>query len=167
MNCISCINNYTITEDTNSCFDYIPINYFKDNNNNILRRCHPLCTKCFNVSNNDSEMNCLQCEYGYFLKEDTHNCLNPDDYKKREKKDLSRVNSGYLIIFIVILIFSLLTTIGISLSCLFKNKCDKNIINEENKNDEENQIIKNKSIDSDDNNNIIENDNNEILEPIN
>ena len=167
MNCISCINNYTITEDTNSCYDYIPINYFKDNNNNILRRCHPLCTKCFNVSHNDSEMNCLQCEYGYFLKEDTHNCLNPDDYKKREKKDLSRVNSGYLIIFIVILIFSLLTTIGISLSCLFKDKTDKNIINEENKNDEENQIIKNKSIGSDDNNNIIENDNNEILEPIN
>ena len=39
MNCIKCKNNYYLTEDTNSCYNDIPDNYYLDNDQ-ILKRCH-------------------------------------------------------------------------------------------------------------------------------
>ena len=123
MNCISCKENFILTEDTNSCYNYVPINYILENN--ILRRCYSLCSKCIKPSKNESEMNCLQCEYGYFLKEDTHNCIKPEEYKKREHKNISQMNSEFELLFIFILIFSIITAVGISLSWLIKKKEDK------------------------------------------
>lgn len=137
MNCINCLENYFITEDTYSCYDFVPINYIKENY--TLKRCHPLCTECIKPSKNDSNMNCLQCEYGYFLKTDTHNCIKPDEYKKREKKNLSKMKSDFLLLFVFILIFAVLTTLGISLTFLFKHKNERKI--EEQKDEEENQKI--------------------------
>ena len=136
MNCISCKENFFITEDTNSCYNYIPINYILDNN--ILQRCYSLCTKCIKPSKNESEMNCLQCEYGYFLKEDTYNCIKPEEYKKREHKNISQMNSEFELLFIFILIFSIITAVAISLSCLIKKKKDKEELEIDN---EENQRI--------------------------
>ena len=99
------------------------MNYILENN--ILRRCYPLCSKCIKPSKNESEMNCLQCEYGYFLKEDTHNCIKPEEYKKREHKNISQMNSEFELLFIFILIFSIITAVGISLSWIIKKKEDK------------------------------------------
>ena len=84
-------------------------------------------------------MNCLQCEYGYFLKTDTHNCIKPDEYEKREKKNLPKMKSDFLLLFVFILIFAVLTTLGISLTFLFKHKNERKI--EEQKDEEENQKI--------------------------
>lgn len=140
MNCISCIDNYIITEDTQSCYDYTPLNYIIENN--ILKRCYHLCNKCIKPSKNDSDMNCLQCEYGYFLKDDTHNCIKPEDYQKKEIKNLSQMNSEFMILFIFIFIFAILTSVGISLSCLYKCKGEDET--GEQNDDEENQKINNK-----------------------
>ena len=140
MNCISCIDNYIITEDTQSCYDYVPLNYIIENN--ILRRCHHLCTKCIKPSQNDSDMNCLQCEFGYFLKDDSHNCIKPEDSQKKEIKNLSQMNSEFMLLFIFIFIFAILISVGISLSCLYKYK-GENEAGEQN-DDEENQKINNK-----------------------
>jgi len=145
MNCISCLDNYILTEDTQSCYDYVPLNYIIENN--ILRRCHPLCTKCIKPSQNDSDMNCLQCEYGYFLKDDTHNCIKPEDYQKKEKKNLSQMNSEFILLFIFIFILAIITSVGISLSCLYKYKGENE--NGEQNDEEENQKINNKDEKSD------------------
>lgn len=51
MNCETCIDNYFITEDTNSCYNLIPNNYYLDRI--ILRRCHPKCSKCSTGSIDD------------------------------------------------------------------------------------------------------------------
>lgn len=119
MNCISCINNYILTEDTNSCFNYVPLNYIKEDN--ILKRCHPLCSECSQVSKNDSDMHCLQCQYGYFLRTDTYNCINPDEFKKKEKISLTQKSNIYMILFIIIFIISIMFSFFISMSCL--NDC--------------------------------------------
>ena len=145
MNCLSCIDNYILTEDTHSCYDYIPLNYIIENN--ILRRCHSLCTKCIKPSQNDSDKNCLQCEYGYFLKDDTHNCIKPEDYQKKEKKNLSQMNSEFMLLFIFIFIFAILTSVGISLSCLYKYKSENEILLQND--EEEKQKINNKDEKSD------------------
>jgi len=87
-------------------------------------------------------MNCLQCEYGYFLKDDTHNCIKPEDYQKKEIKNLSQMNSEFMILFIFIFIFAILTSVGISLSCLYKCKGEDET--GEQNDDEENQKINNK-----------------------
>ena len=106
MNCDSCIKNYNITEDTKSCYDYMPNNYYLDNN--IYRRCHPRCLTCIKGSKNNSNMNCLNCEsgYGYFYKSDTHNCILSSEFEKRKEKDLRPKYSGYFILFIIIFIIS-------------------------------------------------------------
>lgn len=43
MNCQLCFENYFITEDTHSCYNFIPNNYYLDKN--ILRKCYPNCSK--------------------------------------------------------------------------------------------------------------------------
>ena len=162
MNCISCLDSYIITEDTYSCYDYIPNNYIIEDN--ILKRCHPLCSNCIKPSKNNSEMNCLECMHGYFLKTETYNCIRPEEYKKREEKNLSTKNSKFLLLFIFILIFSILTTLSISLSCLCRRKEETE--NEEQKDYEENQKIINKDDNTDSDINDYE-QRNTLIESIN
>ena len=76
MNCLTCQNNYYITEDTNSCYDNLIDNYYFDFDNKILRRCHPNCFRCYSAPINNTYMNCLVCQNGYFITEDTNSCYN-------------------------------------------------------------------------------------------
>ena len=76
MNCLTCQNNYYITEDTNSCYYNLIDNYYFDFDNKILRRCHPNCLRCISSPINNTYMNCLVCQNGYFITEDTNSCYN-------------------------------------------------------------------------------------------
>ena len=75
-NCLSCKNNYYLTEDTNSCYDTILDNYYFDFDNRMLRRCHPNCFRCSGGPINDTYLNCIDCKYDYFITEDTNSCFN-------------------------------------------------------------------------------------------
>ena len=74
MNCLECIDNYYMTEDTNSCYNKIIDNYYLDNN--ILRRCHPNCKKNNSKAINEYYMNSLECMNNYYMTEDTNLCYN-------------------------------------------------------------------------------------------
>ena len=74
MNCDSCENNYYITEDTKSCYNYVIDNYYLDSDK--LRRCHPNCLKCSSSEKNESYMNCITCQQNYYMTEDTESCYN-------------------------------------------------------------------------------------------
>ena len=76
MNCITCPNNYYLTEDTDSCYDKVIDNYYLDNTTYILRRCHPNCKSCYSQPINDTYMNCISCPNNYYLTEDTDACYN-------------------------------------------------------------------------------------------
>ena len=55
-NCKKCQNNFYITEDTNSCYDFIPNNYYLEKN--ILKKCYYRCLN-FLGGKNEVNMNCL------------------------------------------------------------------------------------------------------------
>ena len=123
MNCITCKSNFYITEDTNSCYKEKE-NYYLDNN--ILRRCHPRCSKCITGSKNDTNMNCLECIYNseenYFYKEDTLNCILPSEFHKRDFIHLSTVPNYVFYIFVAILIFSIIISFSTILSLISKKE---------------------------------------------
>ena len=70
MNCINCINNYFITEDTYSCYTGEIDNYYLDKNKNKYRRCYKDCLRCSSTSVGDNK-NCLKCKNNYYLTEDS------------------------------------------------------------------------------------------------
>ena len=74
MNCTKCVENFYMTEDTNSCYDKVIDNYYLDNN--TLRRCHPNCLKCSTGSKNNTYMNCLKCQDNFYMTEDTYSCYD-------------------------------------------------------------------------------------------
>ena len=74
MNCKKCQNNFFMTEDTESCYDNIIDNYYKDND--TLRRCHKNCLHCTTKPKNDTYMNCIKCRKNFFLTEDTDSCYD-------------------------------------------------------------------------------------------
>ena len=108
MNCITCKNDFYITEDTNSCYKEKE-NYYLDNN--ILKRCHPRCSKCITGSKDNKKMNCLACIYNYediyYYKDDSLNCITASEFKKRDLIDLSSVPNDVFSRFIAILIISI------------------------------------------------------------
>ena len=133
MNCITCENNFYITEDTNSCYKEKE-NYYLDNN--TLRRCHPRCSKCITGSKNDTNMTCLECIYNseenYFYKEDTLNCILPSEFHKRDFIQLSTVPNYVFYIFVAILIFSIIISFTTILSLIFKKEKSSHINDKEN-----------------------------------
>ena len=74
MNCISCKPGFYITEDTNSCYNYILNNYYLDNSDNTLRRCHQNCNLCSGAPENYYSQNCITCKEGYYMTDDTNSC---------------------------------------------------------------------------------------------
>lgn len=93
MNCKTCKDGYNITEDTNSCYEKLPLHYFLDND--IFRRCSENCTKCFN----SSKTSCLDCieNFTFFLSKNS--CVFNEDI---EEMKLERKNSNFRMIFIII-----------------------------------------------------------------
>jgi hypothetical protein len=133
MNCITCKSNFYITEDTNSCYKEKE-NYYLDNN--ILKRCHPRCSKCVTGSKDDTNMSCLECIYKsedkYFYKEDTLNCILPNEFNKREKINLATVPNYVFWLFIFILIFSIIISFITIFSLKFKKEEQPQINDEKN-----------------------------------
>ena len=132
MNCVTCIQNYFITEDTNSCYNGEVENYYLDKD--IYRRCHPRCSKCITGSKDDKNMSCLECMYNieepYFYKIDTQNCILPSEFIMREKISLTISTNFAFIIFTVIFIISLIISFFIFCCslCFKKNNENNNII---------------------------------------
>ena len=88
-NCINCADGYYKTQDSNTnCLleSQIPVNYFKNDSDNIFYKCYTYCNKCteyYNSENND--MNCLECINNYYFVYETNNCYdmsftNDNDY---------------------------------------------------------------------------------------
>ena len=144
MNCITCMKGFKITEDTNSCYEGLPENYYLDND--IFKRCYYRCNKCFNGSDDNSTMNCLSCiSNEYFYRKDTFNCILKNE---TNGTDIIEIKSSILVylLFVVILISSILLS-AIFLYC-YHYKVQNQII-ENNKKDkakeEQEKLIKNNS----------------------
>ena len=77
MNCITCKSNFYLTEDTNSCYDYTPDNYYLDTDvtPNKLRRCFHNCDLCSGAPESYFSQNCLTCKEDYYMTEDTNSCF--------------------------------------------------------------------------------------------
>ena len=136
MNCLKCQNNYYMTEDTNSCYDNVIDNYYLDKDN-ILKRCHQLCLKCYGAPNEES-MNCIECINDpykkYFYKKDVFNCILPNEFEKRENIEFEKINNNYFWLFIVLVFFSLIFVALIFILCKSKDDDDGEIINENEEN---------------------------------
>ena len=124
MNCLTCIENYFITEDTNSCYNTEPDNYYLDKD--IFRRCYERCKKCITFSNDINNMNCLECKSGfnYFYRKDTHNCILPTKY--RDEKNLKISSNIFAKVFLIIALLSLVIAFIILLTCCCKEKLEIN-----------------------------------------
>ena len=120
MNCQTCQDNYFITEDTNSCYNSTPDHYYFDKD--IYKRCHNRCLKCITGSEDDNNMNCLECIYeeNIFYKRDTHNCIFPNEFKKRDIPEIKTQTSKFFYVFFAILILSIFFTVIITSCCCCK-----------------------------------------------
>ena len=72
MNCKTCIENYFITEDTKSCYNYVLDNYYLDIM--TLKRCFRNCFLCNGAPSDRHHMNCTTCKENYYMTEDTNSC---------------------------------------------------------------------------------------------
>ena len=143
MNCLTCIQGYNITEDTNSCYNFLPPNYYLDND--IFRRCYERCLRCETGSNDPSNMNCLECiSSEYFYKKDTHNCIKPSEFAQREKKELERKTSGTFYLFIAILIAAIITSFILCFHCCCSEKYQN--LNHDEIEEEDNTLFDNNNI---------------------
>lgn len=114
MNCITCMKGFKITEDTNSCYERLPENYYLDND--TFKRCYYRCNKCFNGSDDNSTMNCLSCiSNEYFYRKDTFNCILKNE---TQETNIIQIKSSSLVysLFVLILISSILLS-GVFLYC--------------------------------------------------
>ena len=142
MNCITCIKGYIITEDTNSCYELMPANYYLDND--TFKRCYYRCNKCFNGSDDNSTMNCLSCiSNEYFYRKDTFNCILKNETKETI---IIQIKSSLLVylLFVVILISSILLS-AVFLYC-YHYKVQNQIIGKnkkEKKKEEQEKLLEN------------------------
>ena len=81
-NCINCSEGYFKTEDseTNCTLEsLIPINYYKNTEDNIYYKCHQNCQTCKRVLSHLADINdmgCITCINTYFLVDQTNNCFD-------------------------------------------------------------------------------------------
>ena len=107
MRCKNCQPKFYLTEDKDSCYDYIPDNYYLGEND-ILRKCYKTCFNCLGAKNSET-MNCLSCiSDEYFYKNDTKDCILFKDYKKRIDLEFTKVNNYNFYIFIIIFVAALI-----------------------------------------------------------
>ena len=165
MNCTKCKKNFYITEDTNSCYDYIPNNYYLDKVTYSLRRCFSRCSECIEAKNNQTQ-NCLGCSNSsYFYKRETFDCVLKEEISTREKLEFSKKDNVYFYIFVGIFIAALLILI---INCAFykiekekkEDQWQKVENKQENNENQNNQNSNNEEEKSDDNSD-------KELEPIN
>ena len=106
MSCYKCPENFYKVESYDLCYDYIPNNYYLDGN--ILRKCYESCMNCLGPKNSET-MNCLGCKSDeYFYKNDTYECIKPEEFKKRENLEFTRLSNGNFVIFIIIFVVAII-----------------------------------------------------------
>ena len=79
-NCINCAEGYYKTQDSNTnCLleSQIPVNYFKNDADNIFYKCYTYCNKCTEYYNSENDnMNCIECINDYYFVYQTNNCYD-------------------------------------------------------------------------------------------
>ena len=134
MNCITCKKGFNITEDTNSCYNHLPENYYLDND--TFKRCYYRCNRCFNGSNDNTTMNCLSCISNYyFYRKDTFNCVLRNETQKTNPIEIKPSLFVYLL-FVFILFISIL----IASFFIYCYKC-RTIVNKKEENKDEGEKL--------------------------
>ena len=95
MNCLKCQNNLYMSEDNYSCYEGEIDNYYLDNNDNILKKCHPNCLKCSTKAINSTHMNCLKCQNYLYITEDTQSCYEGEIDNYYLDKDDNKLKRCY------------------------------------------------------------------------
>ena len=109
MNCITCIKGYNITNDTKSCYDHLPEQYYLDND--TFKKCYERCNSCLNGSDDSEHMNCLSCiSNEFFYRKDTFNCILRNETNKTNIIEIKPFISLY-ILFVFILFFSIIISL--------------------------------------------------------
>ena len=95
----------------NICTNIRPEGYYLDEESNMYKKCHPLCSHCTMESNDDSKMNCLECVKNYTLDNLTSNCIPIED--KKHSSDEKTETKAYFVsfiwsIFIIVILLALL-----------------------------------------------------------
>ena len=83
---------YHLDYDSNICTNEKPKGYYVDEENKYFRACQSPCVECFGPKINDSHMNCLTCEEGLYITEDTKSCFRGKEnyFIDTDKKVLRR-----------------------------------------------------------------------------
>ena len=140
MNCITCIKGNNITEDTYSCYDQLPDQYYLDND--TFKRCYFRCNRCFNGSNDNNSMNCLSCiSNEYFYRKDTYNCIFKNETSETKIIKIIPSKTVYLI-FVFILIFSIVISFIFLFCYCFKEQHKGSVENKKEKIKNENENLK-------------------------
>ena len=121
-NITSCENNFYYVEDSNICTSFRPEGYYFDNEKNMFIKCHSNCAKCLNYSNNDNNMQCLECKSGFFYNEKTFNCAPLHNYTPKTI-NIELVNNGFFWVFLVIFIIAIILGILIIFQDKIFRKC--------------------------------------------
>ena len=134
MNCITCKKGFNITEDTNSCYNHLPENYYLDND--TFKRCYYRCNRCFNGSNDNTTMNCLSCISNYyFYRKDTFNCVLRNETQKTNPIEIKPSLFVYLLF-----VFILFISIVIASFFIYCYKC-RTIVNKKEENKDEGEKL--------------------------
>ena len=142
MNCYKCPENFYIVESSYSCYDYIPNNYYLDGN--ILKKCYELCFNCLGAKNSET-MNCLGCKSDeYFYKNDTYDCIKPEEFKKRENLEFTRLSNKNFYIFIVIFVAAIIIFICNCKCYKIKKEQEPKKENEKNEKQEKENLLQKK-----------------------
>ena len=82
INCLSCKNNFYITEDTKAFYEKDVDKYYFDSTNQILRPCHKNCLKCYGKPKSETSMNCYKCPDKFYMIENSDSCYDyiPNNY---------------------------------------------------------------------------------------
>ena len=124
MNCNTCIKGYNITDDTKSCYDYLPEQYYLDND--TLKKCYKRCSRCFNGSNDSENMNCLSCISNvYFYRKDTFNCILRNETPITDVVEIKPSTFLYML-FVFILLFSIIISAIFLSSYLYPENNQRN-----------------------------------------
>ena len=131
MKCEKCKDGYNITEDSDSCYNYVPKNYYLDNN--IFRRCSENCSKCVSYTNTS----CIECIENFTLFLSNNSCVPITEFNY---ESLTHSNSQFRWAFILIFIIS--NVIGVIVVFRPLNKKKKEIeINEKKDNIQETPLL--------------------------
>ena len=108
INIDECNNGFhEIQFSDNICTNKRPEGYYLDEQSNMYKKCHPLCSDCSMESNDDSNMNCLVCVTNYTLDSLSSNCIpiepkKKSNYKSTETKSFAIYSIGSAVIVILL-----------------------------------------------------------------